>query len=199
MNNLVQFFFGKNLPKNENIVQEGLYFIEAGKLYKGSQLVAEVNEVTAGQLQEVIDQVNALDKEIFVGTYAEYELALSNGEIVDGTVVHITDDGGSVNVPGGSGGMGSSSVQIVSKLPLASASYRGKFLILENENNDNLYICIKRNGIYQWFDITTGTTGLPGEEIPDIPETPDEPEQNADSTKAILGTGKLGQLVLGRE
>ena len=33
MNNLVQFFFGKNLPKNENIVQDGLYFIEAGKLY----------------------------------------------------------------------------------------------------------------------------------------------------------------------
>ena len=190
MNNLVQFFFGKNLPKNENIVQDGLYFIEAGKLYKGSQLVAEVNEVTAGQLQDVIDQVNALDKEIFVGTYAEYESALANGEIADGTVVHITDDNGAVSTPGGSSGVGTSSVQVVSTLPLASASFRGKFLILENENNDNLFICIKRNGIYQWFDITTGTTGLPGEDIP---------EEEADSTKAILGTGKLGQMVLGRE
>ena len=194
-NKLVYFYSGQKMP-TENIKENGLYFINdsgKGKLQKGNTLIAETNEVSREDYEN-------LDKKIFVGTTAKYKDALKNGDIVDGTVVHLTDDNGSVG--GGTGGSGSGSgsgstgsgsgsssssrVEYGSTLPLASNANRGRFFILEKDsNNDSLYICIKRDGSYQWFDITTGTTGRPGEE--------------SASTKAILGTGKLGELVLGRE
>lgn len=186
----VQFFSGKKLP--ESINQDGLYFIknDYGKLYRGAELISETNEVTAAEMASALEKIQTLEGEIFVGTYAEYQEAYEAGQIPEGAVVHITDDDSSSNSGGSSGGGGGSSIggaiSVVTTLPLASASYRGKYLILEKENIDYLYVCMKKSGSYQWFEISTDTTGLPGEET-------------TSKTTAVLGVAVLGNMKLGEK
>lgn len=140
----------------------------------------------------------------FIGTKSEYEAVYARGEIPVGTLVYLTDensgDGGGSDgeddnngsSSGGSTGLGT--VSVVTTLPLASAYYRGKFLILEKDNSDDLYICLKISSSYQWFNITTADTGVDGE------DTENGGEDNETTvTVATLGTAILGQMILGKK
>lgn len=117
----------------------------------------------------------------FTGTYAEYEVAYAAGEIPEGAIVNIIDD---------SDGGAETATMVVSKLPLASVGYRGRILTLAG-NPDLVYVCLNVGGSYAWYNIPTTGSGLPGEEEPDTPTNTDE--------LAILGTGKLGYIILGKE
>jgi hypothetical protein len=72
-----------------------------------------------------LEKLPFLNAPVFVGTRSEYEIAYNNGKIVTGTVVYITDDAEDNNGEGSEGGGGANSGFVVSKLPAASASYRG--------------------------------------------------------------------------
>lgn len=116
----------------------------------------------------------------FTGTQAEYETADAAGLIPEGMIVHITDDEE----------VSAQATIAVSKLPAANANHRGRILLLENNDTDTPYMCLKKSGTYAWYEIQTGTTGIPGEgELPDV----------SGETTAKLGVAVLGTLVLGQE
>ena len=126
---------------------------------------------------------------VFVGTQAEYQAAT----VVNGTIVYITDDDNEDVSHVGSGSLG-----VYTSLPAASAAYRGQTITIESGENDVAYICLKKNGTYLWYSITTGTTGqagsgeLPGTGGGELPETGEE-------TTAKLGVARLGYMILGQE
>lgn len=116
----------------------------------------------------------------FTGTQAEYETADAAGLIPEGMIVHITDDDD----------VSAQATIAVSKLPAANANHRGRILLLENNDTDTPYMCLKKSGTYAWYEIQTGTTGIPGEgELPDV----------SGETTAKLGVAVLGTMVLGQE
>lgn len=119
----------------------------------------------------------------FTGTREGYELALADGKIKDGMIIHITDDEDVAAEP----------TVAVTKLPTANANHRGRILLLESNNTDTPYMCLKKSGTYAWYEIQTGTTGIPGEgELPG-------PDTETGATTAKLGVAVLGTMVLGQE
>jgi hypothetical protein len=124
----------------------------------------------------------------FTGTYAEYEAAYEAGKIPEGAIVNIIDD---------SDGGAETATMVVSKLPLASAGYRGRILTLAGDP-DLVYVCLNVSGKFAWYNIPTTGSGLPDEggdpEDPEVPDTPTETDE-----LSILGTGKLGYIILGKE
>jgi hypothetical protein len=115
----------------------------------------------------------------FVGTTAEYE-AVKN-DLPDGIIVHITDDEE----------VSAQATIAVDKLPAASANHRGRILLLESNNTDKPYMCLKKSGTYAWYEIQTGTNGILGEG--------ELPPAESGATTAKLGVAVLGTMVLGQE
>ena len=71
-------------------------------------------------------------------------------------------------------------INISTTLPTPSQELRGKILIVPDENNnDQLYICLKTSGKYIWkkFDDNTSSS----------------------TTTSILGQATLGSMILGKE
>ena len=125
----------------------------------------------------------------FTGTYAEYEEALSKNLIQEGMIVHITDDEDVAVEP----------TIAVDKLPAANANHRGRILLLEQNNTDTPYMCLKKSGAYAWYEIKTGTNGIQGEgDLPEI-EGGETPPVEDGSTTAKLGVAVLGTMILGQE
>lgn len=79
------------------------------------------------------------------------------------------------------------SVMVVNSLPLAQSFYRGKSLVLEEGDNDSLWMCLKKAGNYSWYEMLTDENGATGDNDPD----------GALNT-AILGSAILGQMILGK-
>lgn len=119
----------------------------------------------------------------FTGTQEGYELALAQGLIKDGMIVHIIDDEDVATEP----------TIVVNKLPAASANHQGRILLLEANNTDTPYMCLKKSGAYAWYEIKTGASGIQGEG--DLPTPPAE----SGETTAKLGVAVLGTMVLGQE
>lgn len=73
-------------------------------------------------------------------------------------------------------------------------------MILAGDEDDVAYICLRKKGTYKWYPLSVGSTGVDGEGDLPTPDVPggDEPTVE-DAKKAILGTGKLGYLILGQE
>lgn len=119
----------------------------------------------------------------FTGTMEAYEAAFEHGLIKEGMIVHITDDEDVAVEP----------TIAVDKLPAANANHRGCILLLEQNNTDTPYMCLKKSGAYAWYEIKTGTNGIQGEG--DLPLPPAE----SGATTAKLGVAVLGTMVLGQE
>lgn len=133
-----------------------------------------------GDGKTLLGSLPFMNTPVFVGTQAEYQAAAAT--VMNGTIVYITDDDNEV---------GSGSLGVYTSLPAASAAYRGQIITIESGENDVAYICLKKNGTYLWYPITTGTTGQAG--------SGDLPGFGGGDTTAQLGTAKLGYAVLGQE
>lgn len=166
-----------NINKNDGIGQEiAKTYLKGLKIENFSVTYANGNG----------DEAQALIA--FTGTQAEYETALANELIKEGMIVHITDDEDVAAEP----------TIAVTKLPAASANHRGRILLLESNNTDKPYMCLKKSGTYAWYEIQTGTNGIQGEgDLPEIDggETPPA----AGATTAKLGVAVLGTMVLGQK
>lgn len=79
-----------------------------------------------------------LNTPVFVSTRNKYDNAYNEGEIVNSTVMYITDDE-SDSGDNGANDITSVSGVVVSKLPAASSSYRGWTLILAGDDDDVAY------------------------------------------------------------
>ena len=166
---------------------EPLYAIDTLEYVTGDGVHTFEQLIALNPLKIAITNINNAVEDLasmtFTGTYAEYEEAYEAGEIPEGAIVNITDD---------TDGDNSSVTAVVEKLPLASVAYRGRILTLAGDP-DLVYVCLNVGGVYSWYNIPTAGEGLPGEDT-----GTDDPNPNTDSL-AILGTGKLGYIILGKE
>lgn len=168
------------------VPQAGEFIIYEGKA--DSELFP-YSRCKIGDGETLLGSLPFMNTPVFVGTQAEYQAAT----VVNGTIVYITDDDNEDVSHVGSGSLG-----VYTSLPAASAAYRGQTITIESGENDVAYICLKKNGTYLWYPITTGTTGQVGSgELPGIGGDGDD--NAGGETTAKLGTAKLGYMVLGQE
>lgn len=67
--------------------------------------------------------------------------------------------------------------KLVEKLPEPSEQYRGHFRMIEKNENDTLYICLKVDGVLKWVNFSSFSS--------------------VNKTKPILGEAILDMMVLG--
>ena len=84
-------------------------------------------------------------------------------------------------INGSSGGNNTAVVVLAESLPRASEDYRGRFVLVTEEESDILYFCRKLNGKFSWMKIDS------------------DGEEKGGNVSAILGEAILGMALLGEE